>query len=80
MRKELLKKVKRIVVKIGSGVLTCEENGINPSFLRLLAAEIALLRAEGKEVVVVSSGAVAAGRQALGLAARPTTLKHCGRC
>jgi glutamate 5-kinase len=74
MRKQLLKKVKRIVVKIGSGVLTNEENGIEPSFLQGLAAQIAELRSLGKEVVIVSSGAVAAGRQALGLPDRPRTL------
>jgi glutamate 5-kinase len=74
MRKELLKKVKRIVVKIGSGVLTGAENGINPAFLQGLATEIAELRRKGMDVVVVSSGAVAAGRQALGLPDRPRTL------
>ena len=74
MRKELLKKVKRVVVKIGSGVLTSEENGIDPRFLQGLAVQIAGLRAKGLEVVIVSSGAVAAGRQALGLADRPRTL------
>ena len=74
MRKGLLKKVKRIVVKIGSGVLTAEESGIDPSFLDGLASEIAGLRAKGTEVVIVSSGAVAAGRQALGLPDRPKTL------
>lgn len=74
MRKGLLKKVKRIVVKIGSGVLTSEEYGIDPSFLDGLAADIAALRSRGIQVVVVSSGAVAAGRQALGLADRPRTL------
>jgi len=74
MRKGLLKKVKRIVVKIGSGVLTSEDNGINPFFLSGLAADIAELRAKGIDVVVVSSGAVAAGRQALGLPDRPRTL------
>ena len=74
MRKELLKKVKRIVVKIGSGVLTSEDNGIDPRFLDGLASQIAGLRDKGIEVVVVSSGAVAAGRQALGLPDRPRTL------
>ncbi|TSK04547.1 MAG: glutamate 5-kinase [Geobacter sp.] len=74
MRKELLKKVKRIVVKIGSGVLTCEDNGVDPVFLNGLASQIAGLRAKGVEVVVVSSGAVAAGRPALGLPDRPRTL------
>lgn len=74
MRKELLKKAKRIVVKIGSGVLTGGENGIDPSFLDGLAKEIAGLRSRHTEVVVVSSGAVAAGRKALGLVDRPKTL------
>ena len=74
MRKELLKKVKRIVVKIGSGVLTSGDNGIDPGFLDGLACDIAGLRERGIEVVVVSSGAVAAGRQALGLPDRPRTL------
>ena len=74
MRKELLKKVKRVVVKIGSGVLTSEENGVNPAFLEGLASDIAGLRERGLEVVIVSSGAVAAGRQALGLPDRPRTL------
>ena len=74
MRKELLKKAKRIVVKIGSGVLTAGDNGIDPSFLDGLASEIAQLRRRGVEVVIVSSGAVAAGRQALSLPDRPRTL------
>jgi glutamate 5-kinase len=74
MRKELLKKVKRIVVKIGSGVLTDAEIGVNPAFLRALAGEVAGLRKRGIDLLIVSSGAVAAGRQALGLTDRPTTL------
>lgn len=74
MRKELLKKVKRIVVKIGSGVLTDENGGVDPRFLDGLAAQVAELSGKGVEVVVVSSGAVAAGRQALGLPDRPRTL------
>lgn len=74
MRKELLKKVKRIVVKIGSGVLTNEEGVIDPRFLHGLAEQVAGLRQRGMDVVVVSSGAVAAGRLALGLPDRPRTL------
>lgn len=74
MRKELLKKVKRIVVKIGSGVLTGAGTGIDPDFLAGLASEVAGLKKRGMEVVVVSSGAVAAGRPVLGLPDRPRTL------
>ena len=51
-----------------------EESGINPVFLEALAGEIADLHAKKKDVVIVTSGAVAAGRQALSLADRPTTL------
>ncbi|UFS72385.1 glutamate 5-kinase [Geomonas sp. RF6] len=74
MRKDLLRKAKRIVVKIGSGVLTNEENGVDPSFLAGLAADVSKLRQKGLEVVIVSSGAVAAGRQAMGLTERPKTI------
>ena len=82
MRKELFKKVKRIVVKIGSGVLTSEESGIDPVFLQGLAAQVAELSLAGKEVVIVSSGAVAAGTlpsailfmAAFGLGTTPTML------
>jgi glutamate 5-kinase len=73
MRKELLKKAKRVVVKIGSGVLA-GDNGIDSSFLDGLASDIAALRAKKLEVVIVSSGAVAAGRTVLGLSDRPKTL------
>jgi glutamate 5-kinase len=74
MRKELLRKAKRVVVKIGSGVLAGGDNGIDPAFLDGLASEIAELRARKLEVIVVSSGAVAAGRKVLGLTDRPRTL------
>lgn len=74
MRKGLLKKVRRVVVKIGSGVVTREDNGVDPDFLTALGADLARLRGRGIETVIVSSGAVAAGRQALGLTERPKTL------
>ncbi|GFO53277.1 glutamate 5-kinase [Geomonas sp. Red276] len=75
MRKELLKKARRIVVKIGSGVLAdASGEGISAEFLEGLAKEIALLREKHLEIVIVSSGAVAAGRSLLGLTDRPKTL------
>jgi len=74
MRLDLLKKAKRIVIKIGSGVLTNEDNGVDPLFIAGLAADVAKLREDGIDVVVVSSGAVAAGRQAMGLTERPKTI------
>ncbi|MCM0081143.1 glutamate 5-kinase [Geomonas sp. Red32] len=75
MRKELLRKARRIVIKIGSGVLAdASGEGISAEFLNGLAGEIARLREKHLEIVIVSSGAVAAGRSLLGLTDRPKTL------
>lgn len=63
----LLKNKKRIVIKIGSSSLTHSETGdLNLTKIERLIRVISDLRGEGKEVVLVSSGAIAAGRQALG--------------
>lgn len=63
----LLKNKKRIVIKIGSSSLTHSETGdLNLNKIERLIRVISDLRGEGKEVVLVSSGAIAAGRQALG--------------
>lgn len=74
MRKELLKKVKRVVIKIGSRVLTDTDNGLNGETIGRLSAEIASVIRGGREVIIVSSGAVAAGRKELGLTDRPRTI------
>lgn len=74
MRTELLKKIRRVVIKIGSRVLTCEERGIDPEVMGAIATEVAGLRSRGLEVIIVSSGAVAAGRSVLGLEERPRTI------
>lgn len=61
---------RRIVVKIGSSLLVDVGSGdVNAAWLGALAEDIARLRAGGKAVIVVSSGAVALGRRRLGLAA-----------
>lgn len=74
MRKEILAKVKRVVIKIGSRVLTGDTNGIDGDFLRSLAGNVAEFRRSGREVVLVSSGAIAAGVKGLGLAEKPRTI------
>jgi glutamate 5-kinase len=61
----------RIVVKIGTSSVTSTAGVIDDSAIAKLSDEIAALRAEGHEVLVVSSGAVAAGVAALGFSARP---------
>jgi glutamate 5-kinase len=64
----------RIVVKVGSSSLTTAEGGIDPARVRSLVETLAKVRARGAEVVLVSSGAIAAGLAPLGLVRRPRDL------
>ena len=72
-RKALLKGIKKIVIKIGSAVLT--DNGVlhHPTIIRL-ADDIAFLRKKGYQTVIVSSGAIASGVGKLGLSRKPDTI------
>lgn len=73
-RKEILSKKKRIVIKVGTTTITYEETGnINLDKLEKFVRILINLRNQGKEVIVVSSGAVGVGRTALGLDRRPET-------
>ena len=62
---------KRLVVKVGSSLVTNEGRGLDQAAIGRWAAQIAQLRERGKEVVLVSSGAIAEGMQRLGWAKRP---------
>jgi glutamate 5-kinase len=64
----------RVVVKVGSSSLTTAAGGIDPARVSALVDVLASLRARGAEVVLVSSGAIAAGLAPLGLARRPRAL------
>lgn len=64
----------RVVVKIGSSSLTEPEGGLNRAAVEFFAAEIAQLRSAGHEVLLVTSGAVAAGFREIGYPARPKQL------
>jgi glutamate 5-kinase len=60
---------KRVVIKIGSALLVDRATGrLRATWLNSLADDVAALAAEGKDVILVSSGAIALGRHALGLA------------
>lgn len=75
--REKLKDKKRIVIKIGSSSLTHERTGeLNLFKIEKLIRVICDLKGEGKDVVLVSSGAIAAGRQALGGQKRPQTISE----
>jgi len=64
----------RIVVKVGSSSLTSDDGRLDPVRLRALVDVLAARRAAGGQVVLVSSGAIAAGLAPLGLASRPRDL------
>ena len=79
--REILKDKKRIVIKIGSSSLTHPETGaLNLTKLEVLVREISDLHNMGKDVVVVSSGAIAVGRRAAGLGHRPSETKEKQAC
>lgn len=69
-----LSQVRRCVVKIGSALLTGSGQGLDTAAIRDWVAQIAVLRARGVQLLLVSSGAVASGMQRLGYAARPHAL------
>jgi glutamate 5-kinase len=73
-RRESVTSAKRIVVKVGSSSLTTAAGGIDPARIRQLVEVLAGVRARGAEVVLVSSGAIAAGLAPLGLKRRPKAL------
>jgi glutamate 5-kinase len=80
VRSELLKKADRIVVKLGTGVLT--DGGTQPDLAQMeqLTAQIAEQCKAGKEIVLVTSGAVGAGMGALGFKKRPKELAELQAC
>ncbi len=65
---------RRVVVKVGSSSLTTAAGGIDPDRVRALVDVLAAARERGIEVVLVSSGAIAAGLAPLGLRRRPSGL------
>jgi glutamate 5-kinase len=74
MRDQVLKQAKRIVVKIGSSLVSSREAGLEPERIDRLADDIALLRSSGREVLIVSSGAIVSGINKLALKEYPKSL------
>jgi glutamate 5-kinase len=69
--RRVVRSAQRWVVKIGSSLVTDGGKGIDPEAIARWAAQIASLRAQGREVILVSSGAIAEGMKRLGWATRP---------
>ena len=72
--REALQKAKRIVVKVGTSTITYANGKRNFSQIDRLARELSDLQNQGKEMILVSSGAVAVGVDRLGLPAKPNTI------
>jgi len=65
---------RRIVVKVGTSVVSKDNGDANAQWAKQFASQIRLLQTAGREIIVVSSGAIGAGRFVLGLKERPRTL------
>jgi len=74
--RQLLREAQRLVVKVGSSLVTNEGRGLDASAVATWAREIAVLRSLGREVLLVSSGAVAEGIKRLGWERRPQAMQH----
>jgi glutamate 5-kinase len=73
MRTNLLAHVRRVVIKIGSGVISGKA-GLDLERIAVLCEDVHALRRKGYEVILVSSGAVAAGKADLGIVGKPPTI------
>jgi len=74
VREELLREVKRVVIKIGSRVLTAGSDVLHNEVFRNVAKNISGLKKDGYEIIIVSSGAVAAGRKSLTCIEQPVSI------
>lgn len=74
--RNIVKESKRIVVKVGTSTLTYDNGKINLKRIDKLAMVLADLRNQGKEVVLVSSGAIGVGCSKLNLEERPNTIRE----
>ena len=73
-RRKVLGKGRRIVVKVGSSILASVEKGLHYEVFSRLSKEISDLKRQGYEIVLVSSGAIAAGMEKLGYQTRPQAI------
>ena len=81
LRKNILDEARRVVVKIGSRILVdSERGGVRTRYIQKLADSVARLMDAGKEVVIVTSGAVGTGMAELGYAQKPTVLAEKQAC
>jgi glutamate 5-kinase len=80
MRSKLICAAKLVVVKLGTGILTDRRNRLASARIKRLVGQIARAKKSGREVVLVSSGAVGAGMETLGYEKRPARLAELQAC
>ncbi|MCI0747634.1 MAG: glutamate 5-kinase [Verrucomicrobia subdivision 3 bacterium] len=80
VRRELLKSITRMVVKLGTGILTDSRKRLDSAQMEQLVSQVAAQRKAGREIVLVSSGAVGAGMGVLGYGKRPSQLAEMQAC
>jgi glutamate 5-kinase len=76
----VIQQAKRIIIKVGSSLVTNEGRGLDETAIAKWAYQIACLRQRGKEVVLVSSGAIAEGMKRLRFEKRPTDIHELQAC
>jgi glutamate 5-kinase len=80
VRQEVITLAHTVVVKVGTNVLTRADGTLEPTRVQALADQIQRLKASGRKVALVSSGAIGAGIGRLGLVRRPTDLRQLQAC
>lgn len=80
VRQEVIALAHTVVVKVGTNVLTGTDGRLDPGRVQALADQVQRIRAGGRKVALVSSGAIGAGMGRLGLTTRPTDLRHLQAC
>ena len=72
-RKKVVDSTQRVVIKVGSSVLT-DTRGVDLGIINRFCDEVSMLREQGRQVVIVSSGAIASGIRKIGLTETPKTI------
>jgi glutamate 5-kinase len=80
VRQEIVSQAQTVVIKVGTNVLTSEDGRLAPARMQALADQLQRIRATGRKVALVSSGAIGAGVGRLGMGKRPTDLPHLQAC
>ncbi len=76
VRQEVIQTAQTVVIKVGTSVLSHDDDSLNVAQIASLAEQIFRIRQACRRVVLVSSGAVGAGLGLLGLTERPSALPH----